>query len=710
MNDRIGIAAQKDIFRLAAAIYSVDPNAFSESETQLEIIKCILASTGNSCLTCSEIAAQVLETYKYHLSEDEVKAIIRNSNRSFEKAVLDAEDAYKLTDKEYQENIQSQDSNIDHFIDAYAKEKQLKNPTAFKNAVHMYLYELTTTNINSYRVLLSGKDGTQFSSGELSVDLDELTEEERQYIHDFLDWDNPKKNEVLGSLVFCCLEYCLLISGDNPNSIVAKLIRQRDIYLDTNVIFRALGINGDGRMKVMRAFLDKCKQANIRIIISGVTKKEFFDTIGHYVSQIIRYPRGVLYDDAYEQICDYNIFTFYEKWKFDHQTLSLTHFNMHIEGLYNRFIKEYGIEDDERIPGKIYSSPEFNRAKDNYATSIGATKQSIRDYYLIEDYSGTARYRHDATIVKYIEIQKETCPKNKDIFLVSSDKLLRAWDMNRPGTKYPVVIYPSQLFLILLKTCGRSKNDFDSFVSFINIRPKSKQISPEKANIILSGISSITEDIVKQREIVEAMFEGDFQNVLKRSNNNDDLYANTQNESKKYLENVLKEKEARISELTKDIENAENDKKQLKTASKQSQEELKRIKQNKRKDDARLKEQEKRIDALAEKHIMLRYVFRCYIVPFILVGCCLACVLFIVFQFVCVEKEWNFVVLFFEWIKGTYFGKTVGDFVYVIDAALLTALGLCLKKWMINPFKKDTKQRIKKEMMERFICSIEITK
>ena len=100
--NKMEIAAQKDIFRLAAAIYSIDPNAFSESETQLEIIKCIFASTGNSCFTCSEIAAQVLETYKYHLSEDEVKDIIKNSNRTFVKAIIDTEDVYKLTDKEYQ--------------------------------------------------------------------------------------------------------------------------------------------------------------------------------------------------------------------------------------------------------------------------------------------------------------------------------------------------------------------------------------------------------------------------------------------------------------------------------------------------------------------------------------------------------------------------------------------------------------------------------
>ena len=701
------IAMQKDIFRLAAALYSENTDSFSETQAQLEIIKCIFVRMGNDYLSCSEIAANILDTYKYHLSEDEIEQIIRRSNNTFMKATLDESDVYKLTEKEHKESMLVQENNIDSFIDAFIGEKKILDAETFKSAIHLYLYELTTTNINTYRTLLSGKNGAQFSNADLSVDLEGVSDEERQYIHDFLVWDNPKKNEALGNLVFCCLEYCLLISGDSPNSIVEKLIRQRDVYLDTNIIFRALGINGEGRMKVMHAFLGKCKQAKVRLIISGVTKKEFFDTIAYYVSQIIRYPRGQLYTDAYEQICDYNIFSFYEKWKEGHQSLSLKYFNTYIEGLYDSLIKKYDIVDNERIPDRIYTSEEFIKARDGYAASINAVKQTVRDYYLTEDYSGTARYRHDAIIIRYIEIQKENCAKNKDIFLVSSDKLLRMWDMNRSSVKYPIVIYPSQLFLILLKTCGRSKDDFESFVSFINIRPKSKQISPEKANIILSGISSITDDIIKQREIVDAIFEGELQDVIKRSKNDDALYVSMQTESKKYLEKALREKESQITELTRSAQETENDNRQLHSKAKKSQEELNRMRQEKKKKEEKLKEQEKQLYNLAEKHIMPKYVFRCMVVPAILLLCCLAFVLFVLLQFIFVDQDWNCVVTLFNWIKGTYFGKNVGDFVYFIDAAIGAVLLFCLKRWMINPFNKNSTNSIKQKMISKFVDSVQ---
>jgi hypothetical protein len=44
-----------------------------------------------------------------------------------------------------------------------------------------------------------------------------------------------------------------------------------------------------------------------------------------------------------------------------------------------------------------------------------------------------------------------------------------------------------------------------------------------------------------------------------------------------------------------------------------------------------------------------------------------AYLLFITLQFVHKDETWNIAVLFFEWIKTTYFGTLVGDFVYAID-------------------------------------------
>ena len=71
------IASQKDIFRLAATIYSETSDVVSDAEAQLQIIKCMFAAIGNEYLDKNEIIAKLLDIYKYHISEDEVDAIIR---------------------------------------------------------------------------------------------------------------------------------------------------------------------------------------------------------------------------------------------------------------------------------------------------------------------------------------------------------------------------------------------------------------------------------------------------------------------------------------------------------------------------------------------------------------------------------------------------------------------------------------------------------
>ena len=696
------VAMQKDIFRLAAAIYSESNDVVSDAEIQLQIIKCMFVATGNDYLTKSEIISKLLEIYKYHISEDEVDNILRKTKGVFQAITKDDEKAVCLTQSAYSECEEAQKNIIDSFIDAFITEKEIANPEKCKSAIHVYLYELTTTNINSYRVLLAGKDGTQFSSSELSVDVSCLSDAEKQLVHDFLAWDNIAKNAALGNLVYCCLEYCLLINGDSPNSLLKGFIRRREIYLDTNVIFRALGINGVSRQNVVTTFLRKCKQAKLKLLISHSTRTEFFDTIGYYVSQMEYYPRGDIYSGAYEEIADYSIFAFYENWRQEHSQMSLKYFVAHIKSLYLKLIKDFGIEDDVKIPGTIYHSGEFKDVRNRYSASIKSVKQGIKADYLADDYHYSNRDSHDATVVRYIELLREKSA-DKDIFLASSDRALRLWDMNRLDGEYPVVVYPSQLFLILLKTCGRSDNDYDSFVSFINIRPSSKRVSPENAHIILSGISSITEDISAQEHLVEAVFSDDFQNVIKNSTSDMDLYEKVQRISQNYLDEELRKKDATIVALQADVSRYGIEGKALQDKIDEKDTALTESNRTIQRQDEEIKQKQGRILSHAERKTQPKYIAKTYVIPVLLALLVLAFVLFILLQFIYKDEKWNFAVAFFDWTKATYFGTYVGDYIYAIDLALAAIVGWLLKKWMVNPFNKELNELRKMELVQRNI-------
>lgn len=696
------IAMQKDIFRLAAAIYSENSDMISDSEMQLQVVKCVFTAVENDYLTPSEIIAKLLDIYKYHITEDEVDALIRKSKGIFQVVTKDDSKAYRLTQQAYTECIETQKNNIDGFIDLYISENEIIKEEKFKDAVHVYLYELTTSNINSYRILLSGKDGTQFSSNELSVDVSSLDDSEKQLVHDFLTWDNPAKNLALGNLVYCCLEYCLLVNGDSPNSLLKGFLRRREVYLDTNVIFRALGINGDARKKVVVAFLKKCRQAKLKLIISHVTKKEFFDTIDYYTSQMEHYPRGNIYSGAFEAITDYNIFAFYEKWRQDHSQLSLKYFITYIKSIYLDLVKDYAIVDDEMIPSSVYHSDDFKENRNQYSTSIYHVKQGLMDSYWADDFRYTQRDSHDATVVRYIELLRDNSD-DKDIFLVSSDKALRLWDMNRIESRYPVVVYPSQLFLVLLKTCGRSADDYQSFVSFINIRPSTKQITPENANIILSGISSITEDIKTQQQLVAAVFGDDFQNVIRSSSSDTDLYEKVQRISQKYLEDELQKKESALGDLQADVARIGAKGNELQKKIDQQEDALAEKARTIEKQGMEITRKQDQITALAERKTLPNYILRYYIVPLIICAVTIFFAVFMLLQLFWEDKDWNFAVGFYNWIKTTYFGKSVGDFVHVIDVAFGGAVLFLLRKFMRNPFDRSCMKSHKQDLIQKYI-------
>lgn len=710
-DDIIGNITQRDIFRLSAVLYQETNSSISTKSILADIIKCVLCEQNNNAMSEDDIIAAIASRYKFYLSREELSVAIRSCKNTFEVVTVDGQKKYKLTSEAFAKTSKSMENSIDSYIDVYFEKHPTENAEQGKYAIHKYLYELTTSNINSYKVLFGNTNGDTFFDNDLSVDVRELDDHERELVHDFVSWDNPEKNVVLANLVYCCLEYCLLVNGDQANPLIRNSIRKRTVYLDTNIIFRALGINGLTRKKVMTAFLKKCNQAGLSLIIIHDTEKEFEDTVKYYISQIKSYPRGRLFLGAIEQISDYNMFSFYDEWREKHENLSLDYFSKYINSLYLEMCKTYKIIKDQKVPVTVSNSESFKGLCNRYARGIKARKLQVKEHYISEDAILTARDKHDAIIVSYIEYLRDSANKNEEIFMASSDKALRYWDMTRKRDGIPVVVYPSQLFLILIKICGRSDNDFESFVSFINIRPRSRLITAEKANIILSGISSITEDLQTQKLLVDSIFGDDFQSIIQHSPTDQDLYQNVQFYSENYLDEQLKDKETllqeirseslekdeRIISLSESIENVK--KKQI-----QQTEEIEKIKESEKEKEVEIEKNREKICLFAEKKIKPKFIMKWYVFPILTLILAIVFAVFIISQFVFCDKSWNLANIVFSYVTNTTFGKSVNSYVSEIDAGLFALVsvlvGIMLK---INPLNCEKKEEDKQKMIEAYI-------
>lgn len=718
------MAMQKDLFRFSATLFSETSNEYSSLDSQLQMIKCLFAKNGNEPMTEEEIAVQLLDIYKYHISVDEVGGVIKGHQKTFETVLVDDSVYYKLLESVLASTQEAQKNNINSYIEKFIKEFDIKDNDMCSNSIYAYLYELTTTNINTYRLLISGKNEQKLNDSDLSVDISYLSGVEQQYVHDFISWDDGDKNIALTNIVFTCLEYCLLVNGDKPNKLINKSIRKREIYIDTNIIFRALGINGPIRQRTVKSFLEKCKQAKLKLIISHNTNREFFDTVNYYIEQIHKYPRGNIYAGAYEQLTDYTLFNYYEEWRKDHPTMSMVYFKLFIQSSYEKMVKEYGISDGEKIPRTIYDSEQFKQVRNVYSSTIKKIKDELHDRYVSEDDRYSLKDSHDATVVRYVEMRREET-QDTDIFFVSSDKILRYWDLSRPDKEYPVIIYPSQLFLVLIKTCGRSENDFESFVSFINVRSVHQQMSAEKANVIISGISTITEDIEAQEILVTAICNGEYQNILQDSQNNDELYTAVQEVCKKYLEDELKEKQDQITSLqenasinTKRIltleENAVLHEKEITSLRGQVEKQAsdmderdKLIEKQNREINARKKtseEHKEQICSFAEKKIRIKLVFKWYVFPIMTAILAISYILFILFQFVACDATWNIITKIVTAIGETTFGKNVDGYIAIVDSALFIVLSTIIApNFWVKPWDKEKRNDDKLRMVESYI-------
>lgn len=701
---RSDIEMQKDLFRFSATLFSETSDEYSALDSQLQMLKCVFLKNENNPMSTEEVADWLFKVFKYHISENEVEKVITSHTKTFETVLVDNVASYKLIDSVLKATKASQENNIDSYIFKFIREFEITDRETCSNAIYNYLYELTTTNINTYKLLISGKTGLDFSENELSVDITHLSNEEQEYVRNFIEWESGDKNIALSNIVFTCLEYCLLVNGDKPNRLLSKSIRKREIYLDTNIIFRALGINGPIRQRTVEAFLKKCNQARLKLIISHSTKNEFFSTIDYYIQELDRYPRGNIFAGAYEKLSDYTLFNHYEEWRVNHPSMSLAYFKYYIRTSYEKMVKKYSIIDGEKIPGKIYNSDQFKNVRNSYSATIKKLKNELHDRYFSEDDRYSLKDSHDATVVHYVEMRRDE-NEDSDIFFVSSDKILRYWDLSRPEKDYPVVIYPSQLFLILIKTCGRSENDFDSFVSFINVRSAHHQMSAEKANAIISGISTITEDIKTQKILISAICDGEYQNILQESQNNDELYKTVQEVCKRYLEEKLEEKENRITLLENTAKQHENDIISLQGCVEKQNvciDEKDRIIEKSRKESEEHKE---KLCSYAKKKTQLGFILKWYVFPIIAVVGVLTYALFIAFQFVACDAEWNLATKIIEMIGKTTFGKNVEGYIAVIDSALFIVLtAIVIPNFWVKPWDNEKRNIDRSERIEKYIA------
>ena len=421
-------------------------------------------------------------------------------------------------------------SDIEQFVTEFANniyEGSIKNDILHA-LLFKFFYELLNKNISAFKKLTSSK----CNPGEISVDPGLFNSDEREAINSFFSWDNTNKNKSLFTLISYCIEYGLLSNNINNTNLLLNSFRNKSFYLDNNVIYRAIGINGADRKNRTTTFLRKCKDSGQSFFVSKFTISEFKETIKHHLNLLQRVPFGKINPYLFRKYAvNPSIYEFYHLWRQNRATYSFDLFHAHILGLYKSFLTEFSVEEDYKIPfdekdAKIISQIEIYSQEIKESKGKGSDESHLFDAkntFLIEQKRG---------------VNNQSISDTK-FYFVSTDQKLRNWDFSRNDSQ-PLALLPSQWMAVLLRYFSRTDDDYRSFVSFLKLRQEEPIIQEDKLQLILAGISEITEDFDKQSAILDQMAEVKFDGILE-GKSYDEIRENAVKYSKKLMDTEIQE-------------------------------------------------------------------------------------------------------------------------------------------------------------------------
>jgi hypothetical protein len=525
---------KEQLFRLAAVLYADNNYEVAPKTILRKVIESALLECGAKEYSVHQIIDFIQIRYGITFDEESVIKIVTSKKEEFFFTKQRNCELFVCLSEKRKQTLLTKISNktIDFFITEFQKEfSQLVAEIDSKSILYKFLYDIFSTNTSSFQKLIDNKKDF---SGIINLENSNYNEKEKEVINSFLQWDNFEKNKAVFNIASYALEYCMLTNNNGGSLIYLGNLKNKSFYLDTNIIYRALGINGESRQKRSQTFLKKFSDSGEKIIISKSTETEFKDGVKAHIDRISRYDSPRINSKLLQKIeVQPDIYNFYHKWRMGKVNYSLDLFLAHIYAIYDNLKKEFKIEVDTVKPFDIKDKKAEELLRE-YTLSISTFKQKEGNEII-----GSATI--DAENILWIEKKRNNKSQNifdTKYFFISTDQSLRRWDYQRED-KTPIVLLPSQWMSILLRYLNRTEDDFKSFVSFLNLKNNEVLINSERLHVVLAGISEMTTNIEQQQFIFDNLVENKFKDIISEDSTNEQIFENVKMFAKSKLENEV---------------------------------------------------------------------------------------------------------------------------------------------------------------------------
>lgn len=528
------IQQQANIFRMSATLFANNNYQISPVQLHRKVVEdALFTMNSGEGVTLEALAEYIEREYFFNFDESELRKVLHDSKfgQYFEWKSSAHSDTRYMLKKERREQLSLRTTKtLNDFIGEYLTLKGVDLGKA--ESIYKYLYGVFTTNVDSFKRMLevgSSKSLTEYyAPQEQDIDL----------INGFLDWENEQKNIAIFNLASYALEFCLLTSKKD-SSLKLDSLKHKIFYLDTNILYRAIGINGEDRKSRSLSFLHKLKESESEIRISKVTWDEFEGSLNNYIKKLRKSETPAIRSKVYTEFITYDdIYRYYHLWASKRANATIDLFVDWMKASMKSLVEDFEIEIVKLIPFSLERQKE--RLNEMAAQIAGFGKGKLFDTAFT-----------DACNILWVDNSRkpgENTLFSTKTFLISSDHGLYVWDARYNSKDTPIVIMPSQWLSLLLRYVARSNDDYRSFVCFLNIQDKEGVLSSEQINAILTGIAEMTDNVEQQKHFLETIIEREFKDGA-GGKTNDQLKAIARNESERMLQKQVDDIKSAHEEL-----------------------------------------------------------------------------------------------------------------------------------------------------------------
>lgn len=548
-----------------------------------KVLECYVLDCFNEDFSISlskeDIKEKIEKEKGIKILDTEMSAILKDSN-----IVIKNADKYRLSlsaSNEVNDRV-----DIDSLLRDIFKDSMFEDDI-YIDTIYRFLYSIFYEQFSNlfYAIPKSGEKSVISIANEQikNSKTDNYSDNEIEAINYFIEYKSVDKDKLIFDLIIKATEF-MSIAGSGVKDFDKSSLANRKLFLDSNVLIRAIGLNGADRKNNIIDFLSILKDSGLKFefYITNITYDEAKSSIRGICLNInstpyigkVRPEQHFYYNDSSTKA--------YIQWKktrigntvndflqFNNMQLSnlLTDYNIKIISVDNYpLTKQYDLDLESRF--KFYYEKNQERNITRSLESAGIDIANIKHIQKKRNYSKDLR--------------------SSSYFLITCDSYLINFCRNESTIENSLSFLPSFWLALVIKFSGRNvkEDTLHSFSQFLKIKNRNNHFNEEIITKTLAIVNEVVESLPTANKCLDYILDDmTRKDMLVLTNENEEEHYNLVTSNIEKLSENIEEINLKIETVEEELKQAKEKQKNLQAKlNTQKDKEIKRV-QQKQEDD-----------------------------------------------------------------------------------------------------------------------------